>query len=52
MGVWEQRNRGLEVNEMAKTSGQEINDMTWPFNDINLIPFATPFHILDYPGCN
>jgi len=52
MGVWEERNRGLEVNEMAKTSGEEINNMTWPFNDMNFTPFATPFHILHYPGCN
>jgi hypothetical protein len=28
---------------MAKTSGQETNEM-------NFIPFATPFHIFDYPG--
>ena len=26
-----ERNRGLGMNEMAKTSHPETNDMTWPF---------------------
>jgi hypothetical protein len=29
IGGWEERNRGLEVNERVKTSGQETNEMNF-----------------------